>query len=222
MPEAAASGGLVVWGAESPRSMRVVWTALEMGLDFERRPVESRSGETTTAEYTALNPKQKIPTLRHGAMVLSESAAIVAYLTAAFPAPPGFLVPEDPVTRARLDEWCYFVMTELDAHTLYLIRRHDGLKHIYGDAPVAVESAKTYFRKQVDAVAGQVEAAGRYLLGEEFSAADIVMMTTLDWALFYGIALPPEMDAYRDRVALRPCYGEAMALNYPKRLAARG
>jgi len=37
--------------------------------------------------------------------------------------------------RARLNEWCFFIIAELDAHSLYLIRRHDGLKHLYGEAP---------------------------------------------------------------------------------------
>ena len=58
--------------------------------------------------------------------------------------------------RAALNEWCYFVMTELDAGSLYIVRRHDGLAAIYGEAPVAVESAKTYFLHNLEAMTPKI------------------------------------------------------------------
>ena len=71
---------ITVWGIGTPRTMRVHWMLAELGLAYDCRPITSRSGETMTAEFLALNPKHKIPVLRHGAMVLSESAAIITYL----------------------------------------------------------------------------------------------------------------------------------------------
>ena len=88
-----------------------------------------------TPDYLRLNPRHKIPTLQHGALLMTESAAIVHYLSRAVCAPAGFFAPTDPAQRAKIFEWCYFVMNELDGHTLYVIRRHVGLKHIYGEAP---------------------------------------------------------------------------------------
>ena len=203
-----------VWGISSSRAMRVHWLLREMGIDYTTRPIGSRTGETQTPEYLALNPRGKIPTLRHGELVLTESAAILFYLLERFPAPAGFFRPADAAERARQAEWCWFVMTELDAHSLYLIRRHEGLEHIYGAAPEAVASARAYFLRQLGAMAPRIAAAEPYLMGA-FGPADIVLATCLDWAALYGIDLPPEAQAYRARIAERPAYREAMRFNYP-------
>ena len=210
---------LAIWGIGTTRAMRAHWVALELGLDYECHPIGSRSGETRTAEYTRLNPKQKIPVLQHGDLVLSESAAIVQYLTETFPTPPDFFVPANATQRAKLNEWCFFIMMELDAHTLYVMRRHDGLKEIYGAAPVAVDSAREYFLKYLDAMTPRIE--GPYVMGEKFSVADVLLMTCLDWALAYDIALPPAIKAYRDHVARRPAYGSALRVTYPDRFTAQ-
>ena len=62
------------------RVLRVHWALLELGLSYDHEPIQARSGETQTAAYTALNPKQKIPFLQDGELAISESAAIVQYL----------------------------------------------------------------------------------------------------------------------------------------------
>lgn len=208
---------LTVWGAESMRAMRVHWMLLEVGLDYEFHPVQSRSGETQTEAYTALNPKQKIPMLRHGDLLLTESAAIVAYLADAFETPAGFHNPKDPAGRAKVAEWSYFVMMELDAHTLYVIRRHVGLKEIYGEAPNAVQAARDYFLKQLNAVSPGIDAAGAYLFGDGFSTTDILLMSCLDWARYVDIELPAPLAAYQRRVGERPAYRQAFARNFAKR-----
>ena len=206
---------ITIWGAGSTRTMRLVWTALELGLDFTHKPIGSRTGETLTDEYTRLNPKQKIPTLQHGSLALTESPAIVNYLVATFPPPKDFFVPANPAERARLDEWCYFVAMELDAHSLYLIRRHDGLKHIYGEAPEAVKSAQEYFLKQINAVVPAVAASGNYLMGERFSVADILLMSCVIWAILYEIPLPQALLDYHQRVAKRWAYQRMLRINFP-------
>ncbi len=210
---------LEIWGIGTPRAMRAHWVALELGLDYECHAFGPRTGEMRTAEFTRLNPKQKIPVLRDGDLVLSESAAIVQYLTETYPTPPDFFVPANATQRAKLNEWCYFVMTELDAHALYLIRRHDGLKEIYGAAPEAVASAREYFIKYLDAMAPRI--AGPYVMGDKFSIADVLLMTCLDWALAYDIALPTAVLAYRDHVVQRPAYGRALRVTYPDRFPER-
>ncbi len=207
---------LEIWGIGTTRAMRAHWVALELGLDYECHAIGPRTGETRTAEFTRLNPKQKIPVLRHGDLVLSESAAIVQYLTETFDSP-DFFVPAIAAERAKLNEWSFFIMMELDAHALYLIRRHDGLKEIYGAAPEAVASAREYFSKYLDAMAPRI--AGPHVMGDKFSIADVLLMTCLDWALAYDIALPPAAAAYRDHVAKRPAYRRALRVTYPDRLA---
>ena len=54
---------LEVWGVGTTRTLRVHWMLHELGIDYETHRIQSRTGETQTAEYLALNPKGKIPTL---------------------------------------------------------------------------------------------------------------------------------------------------------------
>ena len=131
-----------LYGSGTMRTHRPLWLAHEMGLDFAHVPVGPRTGETKKPEFLLLNPRHKVPVLRHGDLVLTESAAIMTYLTEAFPVPDHVFRPVTAVDRARLQEWCFFIMSELDANGLYTMRRHGDLKDIYGDAPVAVEGGR--------------------------------------------------------------------------------
>jgi Glutathione S-transferase len=207
---------LTVWGVGTPRTMRVHWMLLELGLEYECHPIQSRTGETHTDEFKRLNPRHKIPVLRHGSLVLTESAAIIQYLSEACPNSSDVYVPSDAVSRARLNEWCYFIMSELDAGSLYVVRRHDGLKQIYGEAPTAVESAKDYFLHNLEAMTARIGGDLPYLLGDRLSVADIILMTCLDWASSCGLSLPAPVAHYRQRVALRPVYQAALIKNFAK------
>jgi len=143
---------------------------LELGLEYESRPIQSRSGETLTEQFRRLNPRHKIPVLQHKSFVLTESAAILQYLSDTFADPTRLYVPRDAHARASLNEWCYFIMTELDAGSLYVVRRHEGLASIYGEAPSAVDSAKTYFLHNLEAMAPRI-APSQYLFGDLLSTA---------------------------------------------------
>jgi glutathione S-transferase len=204
---------LTLWGAGTSRTMRAHWMLLELGLDYQFHPIGSRTGETQTSEFLQLNPRHKIPVLQHGSFVLTESAAIVQYLSNTF-ASPLIYTAADHRSRAMLDEWCYFIISELDAGSLYVVRRHDGLKQLYGDAPTAVESAKSYFLHNLEAMAPRIERHHPYLFGERLSVADVLLMTCLDWAASERIQLPEPIIRYRMRVALRPAYQEALARNF--------
>jgi glutathione S-transferase len=187
----------------------------ELELPYISHRIQSRSGETMTDQYLKLNPRHKIPTLEHGPLGMGESAAIVHYLSERFKTPADFYAPAAPAARAKIYEWCYFVINELDGHTLYVIRRHVSLKHIYGEAPEAVASAKIYFREQIEALEPTFRATDRFLFGESPSIADILLMTCLDWAVSVEIALPESVLAYRERASRRPAYGTAKYRNDP-------
>ena len=208
------SHDLTVWGVGTSRTMRVHWMLLELGLEYECHPIQSRTGETLTDEFKRLNPRHKIPVLRHESLVVTESAAIIQYLSETFPHATEVYVPSDAASRARLNEWCYFIMSELDAGSLYVVRRHEGLKQIYGEAPTAVESAKSYFLHNIEAMAARIGGDNTYVLGERLSVADILLMTCLDWAASCGIPLPETVSHYRQRVALRPAYQAALKKNF--------
>ena len=80
------SQSIKIWGAGTSRTLRPIWVAEELGLEYELMPIAPRSGETKTEQFTDLNRKQKIPFLVDGAVKLSESVAICRYLLDAYKA----------------------------------------------------------------------------------------------------------------------------------------
>ena len=138
-----------IWGGATTRTMRAHWMAHELALDYEPKLIGPRTGETQGAEFRALNVKEKVPVLVDDRFVLTESAAIVTYLGDAHGAEAGLVPPPRTQLRAQYNEWLSYVQMELDAHTLYILRKHIDLAHLYGEAPAAVEAAIDGFRKQL-------------------------------------------------------------------------
>ena len=104
-------------------------------------------------------------------------------------------------------------MTELDALSLYVIRRHDGLKELFGDAPNAVKAGREYFQKLMQTMVGSVNGSAVYLLGERLSVADILMATCIDWAILEQLEVPEDWMQYRLNVIGRPEYKKACEYN---------
>ncbi len=203
----------ILWGVGTSRTLRAHWMLHELGLDYERKPITSRSGETHTPDYMALNPSRKIPTLVDGDFVLAESAAIVNYLATAYGAAKGLAPPTDAKVRARYDQWCFFTMMELDANTLYVIRKHEDLHALYGEAPAALDAARKGFAFQAEAAASRLRDGGPYLLGDAFSGADILFTTCLNGAIRRGIPLPDLLRDYLKRITARLAYQSAWQMN---------
>ena len=126
--------------------MRAHWALHELGVTYEAKLIGPRTGETRTEAFRALSVKEKVPVLVDGDLVLTESAAIVTYLGDKYG---GLTPPFGSADRARYNEWISFILTELDAHTLYVIRKHGELAALYGEAPAAVQTARDGFDKQI-------------------------------------------------------------------------
>lgn len=203
---------LQFWGVGTVRCLRPIWVAEELGLSYRLHPIGPRTGETRTAEYTSMNPKQKVPFCKDGEFKLSESLAICRYVVEKYGDDNGLSIPADPETRARLDEWLCFVYGELDETSLYVIRRHGALAEIYGTAPAAISSAETYARRQL-AVADSYLRQREYLIGEKFGLADVFLVSCLDWVKAYGIEMPVNLNHYHQRLQQRPAYRKARAIN---------
>lgn len=202
-----------IWGGATSRTLRAHWMAHELELDYEPILIGSRTGETTTHEFRTLNAKEKIPVLVEDDFVLTESVAIVTYLGDHHGPESGLVPAWRDRQRARYNEWMSFVQMELDAHTLYVIRKHRDLGKLYGEAPAAVDAAIAGFNKQIN-VAETTLTRQPYLLGDYFSAADLVLMTCLDWADAYGIGLGPGLNAYRAKIHDRDAFQRARAVNF--------
>jgi glutathione S-transferase len=157
-----------LWGNGTSRTLRPIWVAEELSLDDELVRMGPRTGETNTEAYTALNPKQKIPLLTRGGFALSESVAISRYLVRNFDPSKVLHGPATSEEEAKHDEWCFYIYGELDETSLYIMRRHGDLAHIYADAPNAVTASAAYAARHLSAIDGYL-ADRRYLLGDRFS-----------------------------------------------------
>lgn len=209
------NGRLVLWGAGTGRALRAHWALAELDLDYESRPIQPRTGETKTPEYTALTARQKIPLLQDGDFTITESAAIVTYLSDTYASEKNALVPSGTKERARCLEWCFFVISELDAASLYVIRRHRYLDEIYGSAPEVCEQAAAYFGQQMRTVERQLAENRPYLLGDRLTVADLLLSTCLTWATSYGVPVDARAMAYTNRMTERAAYRRASIQNTP-------
>ncbi len=206
---------LILWGVGTSRTIRPHWAMHELGLSYDTRPILARSGETKTPEYTSLNARQKVPLLQDDDFTIGESAAIVAYLSRTYSTPNRSLIPDDPRGYARWLEWCFFIVAELDSTSLYVMRRHRALKHIYGDAPEVVAKAGEYFCEQLRHVDKSLSDGRPCLMGDQFTSADILLTTCLAWAIDYGVGICDSARPYLDRMRDRPGYQRGAAANRP-------
>lgn len=210
----------IIGGATS-RTMRAHWAAIELGLDYSYELIGSRTGATTTPEFLALNPKHKIPVLLHGSLVLTESAAIMNYLArlaqsssaAHADSNNANLLPNDAAGWAEYEEWQSFILMELDAQCLYVMRKHRDLPAVYGEAPGAVSAARDGFNTQIEMAEAKLTDRD-WLLGDQFTGVDILLTTCLEWALSYEFDLSTELRGYLKRVRARSAYQQARDLNF--------
>ena len=95
------------------------------------------------------------------------------------------------------------------------MRRHGDLRHIYGEAPQANEAASAYFQQQMRTVERASSDGRPHVLGDRFTAADMMLSTCLSWAVRYGVRVNEKIVAYNDRIKRRPAFVSALESNKP-------
>jgi glutathione S-transferase len=203
----------ILWGTGTSRVLRVHWALLELDVPYQNNPVRTRTPDMDTDEFLAISPQKKIPVLQDGDLTLAETSAIVTYLAERYSNEQCQLIPTDIGQRALYFQWMSFASTELDATALYVLRRHADLHAIYGEAPTANKTAKEYFDRMIQSAVGRVPEDG-YLLGEQFTGADILFTTCLNWAKTrYDLPIPARFERYLDLTTQRPAFDAAMRAN---------
>jgi glutathione S-transferase len=194
---------LTLYHAVPSRSMVTRWMLEEVGEPYDVQLVNLAKGENRAADYLAVNPMGKVPALRHGDVVITENSAICTYLADAFPKA-GLSVPIGDPRRGAYLKWLFFgpsciepAMTDR-AYPRKEEPRRGALG--YGDFETAMD------------VTAKGVAAGRYLMGEQFTAADVVIGSNLRWGLMFKL-LPerPEFVAYVGRLNERAAIKRADA-----------
>lgn len=194
----------VLYHMPQTRGGTTLWMSEELGDVCTVKLVNLKNGEGRTKEFLKLNPMGKVPTLVHKGVTVTEAAAICAHLADAFPAKGLAPATGDP-QRGAYYRWMFFAPSCIEPMML------DKLGRVTRENATAAGHGD-YDR--VMASIGQALSAGPYLLGDKFSAADVVMGSTLNFATLFG-AVPNEgaVRAYVDRVKARPAFQSMMAKN---------
>ena len=203
----------ILWGVGTSRTIRAHWALIELNLSYKTEIIRTRTTDTETAAFKSVNPRQKIPVLQDGTLTMGESAAIVTYLAESYSTEQVHLIPDNPKARAKYFEWMSFICMELDATSLYVLRRHWSLPEIYGDSPVANKASEEYFNRMITAADKLKNPKQKYLLETGFSGVDILMTTTLKWAIDYKQKIPNDFMEYLDHMVNRPGYIAALEAN---------
>ena len=203
----------ILWGVGTSRTIRAHWALIELNLSYKTEIIRTRTTDTETAAFKSVNPRQKIPVLQDGTLTMGESAAIVTYLAEGYSTEQVSLIPDNPKARAKYFEWMSFICMELDATSLYVLRRHWSLPEIYGDSPIANKASEEYFNRMITAADKLKNPKQKYLLETGFSGVDILMTTTLKWALDYNQKIPNDFMEYLDQMGNRSGYIAAIEAN---------
>jgi len=203
---------LRIWGRiTSVNVQKVVWTADELGLAYERLEAGGAYGVVATPEYRRMNPNSLVPVIEDDGFVLWESNAIVRYLAAKHA--PGTLWPDDLRRRADVDRWM-----DWQATTFTPSMRDAFWQLVRTPAEKRDASAVEASRAAGERAAAILEAhlAGReFVAGERFTPGDIVMGVAAHRWL--RLPLPreprPEMERWYASMKARP--GAAQVLSTP-------
>jgi glutathione S-transferase len=190
------------------RSIRARWALQELGVDFESVVVNLGRGEHRRPDFLRINPAGKLPVLVDGAVVLNESVAIVLYLAAKYP-DRGFL-PTDLATRADLDRWLLFTVTELE-QPLWRIARNSFVYPEAQRVAADIPHASREFKEMATVLDAHMRGRS-FVVGDKVTVADFVLAYTLDWGHEAGLLGDfPLLEAYVERMYARPLAPQRIA-----------
>ena len=199
------SGELVFYTHPVSRGRIVRWMLEEVGAPYRTEILEY--GTTMKApDYLAINPMGKVPAIRHGDTVVTEGAAICAYLADAFPAA-GLAPPAGDPLRGPYYRWLFFGAGPFEAAV--------SNKALGFVVPDGRERMMGYGRfDDVLATLERAVSAGDYLVGDRFTAADVYLGSAIGWGMQFG-TMPkrPAFERYWDRVRARPAAVRAVAID---------
>lgn len=196
---------LTLYHAAPSRSSIARWMLEEIGEPYDVHVLNLPKGEHLSPEYKAINPMGKVPALRHGEAIMTESAAICTYLADAFPAA-GLSMPIGSPERAPYLKWLFFAPGCIEPAMMdrAFPRKEEAPRGSigYGDFD------------RVMAVTARGVDPGPYLMGERFTAADVVVGSNIRWGLIFKLVPDrPEFLRYVARLEARPALQRTVALD---------
>jgi glutathione S-transferase len=172
----------------------------ELGADYDLHVLNMKAGEQRKPEYLAVNPMGKVPAIRYGDALVTEQGAVFLYLADLFPQA-GLAPPIGDPLRGPYLRWLFFYGSSFEPALIDRAMKREP-------APPSTSPYGDY-ETMLGTLTGQLEK-GPYLLGERFSAADVLWGTALAWTTMFKLVPElPVIRAYIDRVAARPAVARA-------------
>jgi glutathione S-transferase len=194
---------LTLYHCAPSRSSVVLWMLEEIGEPYDIHLLNIKQGTNREPAYLAVNPMGKVPALRHRDAVITEVAAVCTYLADAFPQA-GLNIPLDDPRRGIYLKWLFFGPGVLESAVM------DRAFPRSGEPP---RSTLGYgdFDTAMNVIADAV-TPGPFLMGDKFTAADVVIGANLRWGtMFKMIPERKEFADYIARFADRPGAKRALA-----------
>ncbi len=186
---------LTLYHASPSRSSTILWLLEEIGAPYHLELVDIRDNRQRKTDFIKINPLGKVPTVVHDGCVITEQGAIAAYLADAFPAA-GLAPAIGDTNRGAYLRWLFFYGSSFEPAIID--------KAMKRDVGAVAMSPYGSFDMVIETLASAV-AKNTYLLGDRFSAADVVMGSGLAWTMGFGIVPKrPEFEAYVARLDARP------------------
>ena len=200
---------LKLYGCPNTRSLRAAWALEEVGAEYEFQTVLLLKGEGRRPSFLRVNPAGKVPVLVDGDLVLSESAAICTYIGDLFPAS-GLTPHWGTQDRARYNQWVAFAIAELE-QPLSTIAKHRFALPEELRVPHVEDAAKWEFGRACRVLEKGL-ADRDYIIGDRFTAADILLVHILAWADSARVPVEaPALNVYAERLRARPALPRARA-----------
>ena len=201
---------LKLYHSNQSRSVRPRWLLEELGVPYEVVRLNLQALEQKKPEYLKINPNGAVPALVDGDLALFESAAICQYLADKFPEK-RMAPPVGTPARGLYYQWVHYAMSGLEPPMLTIFL-HTVLRPEAQRVPMLVDEA----RQQMSAALGVVEQAlaGRpFILGNDFTAADVMVGSMLGWARMMSIIgdEAKNVSDYVTRLSQRPAFARATA-----------
>ncbi|MDP9008607.1 MAG: glutathione S-transferase family protein [Pseudomonadota bacterium] len=185
------------------RGRIVHWMLEEVNAPYEIKVVDFNKKEHKSADFLAINPMGKIPAIVHRGTVVTECAAICAYLADAFPAA-GLAPATDDPKRGTYLRWLFFGAGCVEPAII---------DQMFSRPPPSRPEALSYgnYTDTLNTLEKAI-SPGPFVVGERFSAADVYVGSAIGWGLMMKAVEPrPAFAAYMARVTQRPAHQRAMA-----------
>ena len=185
-------------GTSRSRSARSLWALEELGVTYEHLPIQTT--EAKSPGHLKLNPNGHVPVLEDDGVVVWESMAINLYLAEKYGK--NSLWPADPAARADIYKWSFFAMTEVEPHLVTLLRNRVMNPPEQRDEKAALAAVEA-LKAPLNALEGALKGK-EYLLGKNFTIADLNVAAVLSWAPMMKLDLSstPNVQAW-----LQKCLG---------------